>query len=116
MRDTAGITMGGTGFARDLLPPPPITVVVVSFLGRHRLSEAQTTRATWLIVGIARGLSNKELAAWSGYRLHTIRSYLEDLFASLGVHTRAELLSNLIFFILEAAGPEATANQADLRG
>jgi DNA-binding NarL/FixJ family response regulator len=53
-------------------------------------SDKLSSREQELLKLLARGLANKEIAALLGLSLHTVKSYLADLFSKLKVTSRTE--------------------------
>lgn len=56
-------------------------------------ATALTTREAEIVALIARGMSNRRIAQALSISPHTVRKHLENAFAALGVHSRAEAVA-----------------------
>jgi len=65
-----------------------------------------TPRETEVLVWVARGHTNKEVAAILGVSHHTIRTQLEHVFEKLGVHTRTGAVARAQAVLSEGGGPQ----------
>jgi DNA-binding CsgD family transcriptional regulator len=68
-------------------PPPAVSPALLGGL-RPRLRDTLT--------GLARGLSEKQLAAELGISLHTLHGYVKELHRHFGVQSRGELLARCL--------------------
>jgi DNA-binding NarL/FixJ family response regulator len=64
-----------------------------------------TAREREVLAGIARGLTNKEIAAQLGISHRTVETHRESLMRKLGIRT----VAGLTRFVLDAGGPDAVA-------
>jgi DNA-binding NarL/FixJ family response regulator len=55
-------------------------------------NELLTERQKSIVVLVAEGLSNREIAQQLGLSEHTVKNYLIRIFDKLGVSSRAELI------------------------
>jgi len=81
-----GLWVGAPSLVRDLLKQP----AVVALSGSQAPVEAVTKRETEVLQMIARGLSNKQIAAALGISEHTVKFHLSSLYAKLGAASRTE--------------------------
>jgi DNA-binding CsgD family transcriptional regulator len=69
----------------------PFLVAVCSENGHTSLTERESEILRW----IARGKTNREIAAILHVSPHTIRKHLEHAYEKLGVHTRTAAIARL---------------------
>ena len=67
--------------------------------------DVLTGREREVLAGIARGLTNKEIAAQLGISHRTVETHRESLMRKLGIRT----VAGLTRFVLDAGGPDAVA-------
>ena len=67
--------------------------------------DVLTGREREVLAGIARGLTNKEIAAQLGISHRTVETHRESLMRKLGIRT----VAGLTRFVLDAGGPESVA-------
>ncbi len=85
------------------VPPPPLTGSLFSQIVEHALQQGKpdrllravrmTKRENEVIALIARGKSNKEIAAHLHIAIHTVKSHVHNILEKLALHTRLELAS-----------------------
>jgi DNA-binding NarL/FixJ family response regulator len=68
-------------------PPEPEPVVDIAWPGQ---SQGLTERESEVIVLVAEGLSNREIGAALYLGYETVKSYLRDVYAKIGVRNRVE--------------------------
>ena len=83
--------------------PPPLTGSLFSQIVEHALQQGKpdrllravrmTKRENEVIALIARGKSNKEIAAHLHIAIHTVKSHVHNILEKLALHTRLELAS-----------------------
>lgn len=83
--------------------PPPLTGSLFSQIVEHALQQGEpdrllravrmTKRENEVIALIARGKSNKEIAARLHIAIHTVKSHVHNILEKLALHTRLELAS-----------------------
>ena len=77
-----------------------LRVLLQTFFCRHRL----TTQQERLVIGVSAGLGNPQLAAWTGWTVCTVETYLKGRFLVLGVHRREELFVIVLGEVLAGGG------------
>lgn len=83
--------------------PPPLTGSLFSQIVEHAIQQGNpdrllravrmTRRENEVIALIARGQSNKEIAAQLHIAVHTVKSHVHNILEKLALHTRLELAS-----------------------
>jgi DNA-binding NarL/FixJ family response regulator len=80
--------------------PPPLTGSLFSYIIEHALKKGEgkltnvvrmTKREREIIVLIADGLSNKEIAQQLNIATHTVKSHVHNIMEKLALHTRLQI-------------------------
>lgn len=86
--------------AGDMVLSPSVGQALLRQVARHtsrslplNSGEKLTARELEVLRLIARGMSNNDIATTLGLRLRTVKGYVTDIFAKLGVSTRTEAVA-----------------------
>lgn len=82
---------GADGSVAITIEPAPPTDVVPILLGSYGL----TGRQTEIVMSLARGLADKEIAVELGISTYTVRDHVKAIYDKAGVNSRGELVARL---------------------
>jgi DNA-binding NarL/FixJ family response regulator len=58
---------------------------------------------------VARGLSNREIAAWLAVSVGTVRTHVDHILAKLGMHSRAQIA---VWAVATGVAPKRAVSEA----